>query len=123
MFTWFRSLRFASAGVLLFLVLGVPCARARLLRAGRIVRAPGVLVWGPRRLLEQPVLRRIVGVWLAHPGSRLVLEPPAGVYGRVWAADLRSWLVAFGIPAERISVRPGLRRGAALGIEVRGYGP
>jgi hypothetical protein len=105
----------------LLLALGVvsPSARARLLVVTRLTRSPGTLALGARGVLTQPALRRAVSVWLAHPGARLVLAPPAGVYGRVWAADLRSWLVALGIPLGRIAIRPGVARGTSLRIEVR----
>ncbi len=117
-----RPTRRRIAVLALAAALGAPLAHARLLVATRIARSPGGLALGARRLLAQPALRRAVGVWLAHPGARLVLAPPAGVYGRVWAADLRSWLVALGVPAERITIRPGTGRRTALRIEVRDPG-
>jgi hypothetical protein len=120
-----RNLRSARAGAALLVAaaLGMPSARARLLVATRLPRSPGVLAFGARHLLAEPALRRALAVWLAHPGARLVLAAPAGVYGRVWAGDVRSWLVALGVPAERVAIRPRVRPGSALRIEVRGPGP
>lgn len=106
--------------VALAALLVAPVARARLLVETQIPRGPGALAVNARAVLGNPAIRRVVSVWLAHPGARLVIRPPRGVFGRVWADALRSWLVALGIPAERIRIRPALGPGETLLLEARG---
>ena len=104
-------------GGLLLAPLGV--AHARVLVETQLERTPGAMVLDARSVLANPAIRRSVRVWIAHPGASLVIQPPAGVFGRVWAESLRSWLVALGLPAESIRVRPALERGETLLLVVR----
>lgn len=111
--------RLAGGLVLVVSLIGAP-AQGRLLRETQIERSPGVLAMNARSVLAEPAIREAVCAWIAHPGARLYLRPPAGAFGRVWATALRSWLVALGIPGERVIIRPPLQHGATLLLEVRG---
>lgn len=52
-------------------------------------------------------LRAAVEALDAEPGSRLVVIHNGGEDGLFWAADLKGWLVALGVPSSRIVDRIG----------------
>lgn len=53
-------------------------------------------------------LRAAVEALDAEPGSRLVVIHNGGEDGLFWAADLKGWLVALGVPTARIVDRIGV---------------
>lgn len=73
-----------------------------------------------RAVLEHPVLRQAVGVWLAQPGARLVVHHGAGQDSSLAAAELRAWLAAFAVEPTRIFLRSDLQPSEALRMEVVG---
>jgi hypothetical protein len=69
----------------------------------------------------QAVLQRLtpaVSAWLAQPGARIVLHHGAGQEPLIQAEELRGWLIALAVEAERIALRGDLRPGEPLQIEV-----
>lgn len=56
---------------------------------------------------RHPVLRNAVAPLLQDPEARLQLRYPGGDEGSLRAGELRAWLVALGIEAERIDLMPG----------------
>lgn len=60
-----------------------------------------------REVSRHPVLRAAVTPLLQNPEARLELRYPGGDEGSLRAGELRAWLVALGIEAERIGVAPG----------------
>lgn len=59
-----------------------------------------------------------VRAWHRASGAVLVILYPGGEEGTLWAAQLHDWLVALGIPSDRIERIPGGRPGG-LGLDVR----
>lgn len=72
------------------------------------------------RVIELPAVRDAVRAWLAAPGAILVVSHPGGERGLLWASELHDWLVALGIPGERIELRPGSPREDAVLLWVDG---
>lgn len=62
------------------------------------------------RILELAPVRDIVNTMLASVGDVLVVAYPGGEAGALWATELRDWLVALGLPRERIELRAGALR-------------
>lgn len=58
-------------------------------------------------LSRHPVLRAAVTPLLQDVDVRLQLRYPGGDEGSLRAGELRAWLVALGIEAERIVLQPG----------------
>lgn len=56
---------------------------------------------------RHPVLRTAVTPLLQDPYATLRLRYPGGDEGSLRAGELRAWLVALGIEAERIALQPG----------------
>lgn len=59
-----------------------------------------------------------VAVWLSRDDSNLVIFYPGGETGSLWASELRDWLVALGLPMDRIELRPGSPRDDAILLQV-----
>ncbi len=86
---------------------------------------PFVLTWEawsvPRTaesLIAMPALSRAVSDLRAVPGATLVLRYPGGDAGTLWVNELESWLVALGIPRERLDKTPGSPDPQRLELEV-----
>ncbi len=71
-----------------------------------------------RAVIEQPAVRQAVNAYLAQPGVRLVIHHAARQESLLQAEELRAWLVALAVEAERIVLRAGLQPGESLKIEV-----
>ena len=52
-----------------------------------------------------PGVRDCVQAWLAAPDQHLILVSAPGEEGGLWAAELRDWLVALGVPSAAIELR------------------
>lgn len=70
-------------------------------------------------LTQMAPLRDAVRQWMDQPQAALVIRYPGGEEGGLWAGELRSWLVALGVSAERIELWPGSSRADAVELEVR----
>ena len=60
-------------------------------------------------LVQMPALQRTVRDYLSQSderGQRILIRHPRGEEGVLWAEELRSWLVALGIPSAAIEVIP-----------------
>lgn len=76
---------------------------------------------GPRsgeRMLQNPVLRQVMGQMAADPKSRLLIRYPGGEDGIIWVAELEAWLVALGLDSTRIQTRPGSPSADIIELEV-----
>jgi hypothetical protein len=56
--------------------------------------------------------------WIAHPGYKVLIRYPGGEVGQLWSQELKDWLVALGIPAERIQMAAGLKYGDRLYVYI-----
>jgi len=63
-------------------------------------------------------LPEVVASWSAHPERRLVIHYPGGEDGQLWAYELRSWLVALGIPQDRQELVAGSQQADRIEIEL-----
>lgn len=72
---------------------------------------------GERVRAMEPV-NAAVNAWLAQPDARLVLRHASGEEGSLWAAELKDWLVALGVPADRIDLLPVGSRSDRLVLEI-----
>ncbi|WP_132971413.1 hypothetical protein [Thiogranum longum] len=50
-------------------------------------------------MVQMPPLPDVVEAWKGKPDLHLVIRYPGGEEGLLWANELRSWLVALGIPS------------------------
>jgi len=55
-------------------------------------------------------VRKAVRRLLAAPDTRLVIRFPGGEEGSLWAEELHVWLIALGIDAASMDMRPGSAR-------------
>lgn len=74
-----------------------------------------------RAVLSMRPLPQVVRAWSQSPSSRIVIHFPGGEDGELWAHELRDWLVALGVPSERVALTGG-GEPDALGLDVTGGG-
>lgn len=95
------------------------------------VAASGVIItaeqWARPRsgegIVQLPGLGTLVEAAEGDTASRLVVRFAGGDDGSFWAEELRSWLVALGLPSTRIVLEPGLPQSDRLLLELRKYPP
>lgn len=59
------------------------------------------------RVLHLPGLGAVLAAFERQPQGRLVVHHAGGDDGSLWAEELRSWLVALGVPSSRIALQSG----------------
>lgn len=59
-------------------------------------------------LVREPALREAVAA--AAEDGHLLIRYPAGEEGVLWAQELKSWLVALGLPSRRLDTQFGYQR-------------
>lgn len=57
-------------------------------------------------IVQLPELNRAVERFERQPNAIMLIRHDPADEGVLWAAELRSWLVALGIPSSRIRLRP-----------------
>ncbi len=67
---------------------------------------------------QLPELARLVEALDRNPSQRLVVRHASGDDGTLWAEELRSWLVALGIPSENVELAPGALEADKLLLEL-----
>ena len=68
---------------------------------------------------QLPELVRLVEALDRNPSQRLVVRHASGDDGTLWAEELRSWLVALGVPSVNIELAPGALETDRLLLELR----
>jgi hypothetical protein len=63
-------------------------------------------------------LTEIVSAWVGHPERRLLIRYPGGEDGLLWAHELRSWLVALGIPLQQQDLVAGSHQADRIELEL-----
>ncbi|GAB4359736.1 MAG: hypothetical protein Kow006_29060 [Gammaproteobacteria bacterium] len=71
-------------------------------------------------VVELPALHAVLREFQRQPESRIVIRYPGGEEGVLWVEELRSWMVALGVPSSRIVLQPGSSRQDALDLRVTG---
>ncbi len=69
-------------------------------------------------MVQMPPLPEVVKAWEQQPNQQLVVRYPGGEEGLLWANELRSWLVALGIPSEYQELVAGSRRPDQIELEL-----
>lgn len=73
---------------------------------------------GERVRAMQPVNEAINAWHAAGPDAIVLLRHSSGEEGSLWAAELKDWLVALGVPAEQVEIVPAGIPDDRLEIEV-----
>ena len=58
-------------------------------------------------ILSLPVLKQLVGAWLADKQKKIEIQYPGGEDGEFWVQELSDWLVSLGIPSKHMVITPG----------------
>ena len=58
-------------------------------------------------ILSLPVLKQVVGAWLADKQKVIEIRYPGGEDGEFWVQELTDWLVSLGIPSDNMVTTPG----------------
>lgn len=69
-------------------------------------------------ILNMPAIRSAINEFNQAEHSRLRLHYPGGDTGSLWINELKSWLVALGVPGNRIESIPGTEEKQTLKLEV-----
>jgi hypothetical protein len=69
-------------------------------------------------VMERPAIKQAVVAWLAVPGARMAVHHGSSQESVLQAEELRAWLIALAIEAERVSVRNDLAPSEPLRLEV-----
>jgi len=54
------------------------------------------------RLLKMPALKQIISQWQKNTLQYVEISYPGGEQGELWLTELQDWLIALGLPSERI---------------------
>jgi len=73
------------------------------------------------RVAAMPAVKKMVRRLLASPDARLVIRYPGGEEGSLWAEELHVWLVALGIEAASMDMRPGSKQADQIELFIEKY--
>ena len=65
-------------------------------------------------------LPEVISSWSSQKGQRLLIRYPGGEEGLLWAYELRSWLVALGVPMENQELVVGSHQTDRIELELAG---
>jgi hypothetical protein len=71
---------------------------------------------GGEQILQHPVL--VQAMETLRDKQRLQLVYPGGDEGLLWASELQAWLVALGLPLQRMELLPGSPRPDVLELRI-----
>jgi hypothetical protein len=63
-------------------------------------------------------LPEAIAEWSADTAQHLVIHYPGGEDGQLWAFELRSWLVALGVPQDKLELVAGSQQADRIEIEL-----
>ena len=63
-------------------------------------------------------LPEVVSSWSQNDGQRLLIRYPGGEEGLLWAHELRSWLVALGVPLDDQELVAGSHQADRIELEL-----
>lgn len=59
------------------------------------------------RILTIDAIAETIRVWMTDQSQRIELQYPGGEEGELWVHELMDWLVALGVPSDRLVAVPG----------------
>jgi len=65
-------------------------------------------------------LPEVISSWSSRKGQTLLIRYPGGEEGLLWAYELRSWLVALGVPIENQELVAGSHQADRIELELMG---
>ena len=71
-----------------------------------------------RTVATMPPLPEVISKWSATEGQRLIIRYPGGEEGLLWAHELRSWLVALGVPLQDQELVAGSHQADRIELEI-----
>ncbi len=71
-----------------------------------------------RSVAQMAPLPELAAAWLRQPGQRIVVRYPGGEEGLLWAHELRSWLIALGIPGADQELVAGSHQADRIELEL-----
>jgi len=73
-------------------------------------------------ILQLSAVRSVVDDWLSDTGRLIEIRYPGGEEGEFWVHELADWLVALGIPTDRLVMTPGSGAGDVIDFHlIRAY--
>ncbi len=69
-------------------------------------------------IAQMAPLPEVIRQWSQDTAQRLVIHYPGGEDGQLWAHELRSWLVALGVPQDRQELVAGSQQADRIEIEL-----
>ena len=54
------------------------------------------------RLLKMPALKQVISQWQKNTLQYVEISYPGGEQGELWLSELQDWLIALGLPSDRI---------------------
>ena len=79
-------------------------------------------VWARPRdgqtVAAMPPLPEVISAWSKNGGQRLLIRYPGGEEGLLWAYELRSWLVALGVPSDYQELVAGSHQADRIELEL-----
>jgi hypothetical protein len=71
---------------------------------------------------RRPALNGVLAAYLGERGQWVRIAHGGDTRGSAWAAEVRGWLVALGIPGQRIRMDPGMASPDQLVLDVHAEG-
>lgn len=71
-----------------------------------------------RSVARMAPLPDLISSWSSEKGQRLLIRYPGGEEGLLWASELRSWLVALGVPMEDQELVAGSHQADRIELEL-----
>ena len=66
-----------------------------------------------------PAVQQLMKAWLKEPQKQSIeLRYPGGEEGSLWAQEVKDWLVAMGVPSEKLQTYPGHPRHGEVALVV-----
>lgn len=69
-------------------------------------------------VVAMPALSRAMQDFHATSGARLRIHHPGGDRGSLWATELRTWLIALGVPSSDLEMRSGSANIDVIELEI-----
>jgi hypothetical protein len=69
-------------------------------------------------ILSLPVLSDVINLWLKDRQKLIEIQYPGGEEGEFWVQELADWLVALGVPSNRMIIVPGSGSGDMIKFDL-----